>query len=217
MTTVRTLRPDTIDFSSVTVCAPRQFIFNIITSSFESEQFMDYLEFAYGSYKCFTFKSGRSLPNKTEPLLVQGDFGKQYGMLISMEIISSRDPGDNSAFLSIQDNSELAPYRVLSAYEVYAGQTTSTALKKTENKRLGKPYNDCFNNLDSSDSLDSNLYRLAFKNTYKYRRINCFEICAAADLSRECSCSTPGIFELPNTTEICDQSACIRDYLREYE
>lgn len=215
VTTIRTIRPANITFPSVTLCINRPNNLRFITTDFDQEPFNDEYQFSYFNLNCFVFNSGKELETN-QSLLVQTGFGRDDGMYLSMEVLG-RDLDDIELTFLVQDNNELAPYRIISGQNLAIGQSTRLVLKKTENLRLGKPYNDCYNNLNSADSFDSDFYRKTINNTFDYRRINCYELCAAIELSRECNCSTPGLF-LTDQVDFCNRrTRCVDRFLKDFD
>ena len=151
-----------------------------------------------------------------ESLLTQQDYGSTNGMYLSMEISSASANETPELYFYVQDNNQLTPFRILSSYTFQTGFKTSIGLKKTIHNRLGRPYNDCYEKLNSVDSYDSDLFRLTLNNTFDYRRLNCYELCAAVELSIECNCSTPGLYIISKYTAFCGKGDCTKNFFRKF-
>ena len=216
VTKVTTNYPNNMIFPSVTVCIDIPHKFNYIQTTFDDKRFDDKYEFPYFNLKCSTFNGGKTQANGNEKsFLVQEDYGSMYGMYLSMEVLSNDGDETNLHFL-VQDNNELSPYRILSSFTFDIGQKTSIGLKKRVHDRLPSPFNDCFEKLDSPGSFGSDFYRRTFNNTFDYKRINCYELCAAIEMSDECNCSTPGLFVTNDEGTCGGETDCTRSFFRKF-
>ena len=69
------------------------------------------------------------------------------------------------------------------------GLMTNLVVTKSNEAKKPEPYNNCVPDLSSIDSYDSVMYKKTFKKGFKYRQINCFDICTAEYIAEKCNCS----------------------------
>lgn len=70
---------------------------------------------------------------------------------------------------------------------------TYLIFKKTVQKTLGPPFNQC---LKSGDSFDSDLYRQTIQSTsYSYREDNCYDVCFKNEYHKRCATNASGLHD----------------------
>ena len=100
--------------------------------------------------------------------------------------------------------------------QVIVGAKTVVAIEKRVQNNLGRPYNDCFDDLNDVDSFDSDFYRDTINLGQSYRQIYCFRVCLIRTLEKKCDCLLPVQFGQALGNDTCDK-ACLEREINEFD
>ena len=73
-------------------------------------------------------------------------------------------------------------------FDVAPGTSTSFVIGREFKNKLPKPFNDCYEDLTSLDSYDSDLYRRMIMANTTYRQVDCFRLCYQKQMVEKCKC-----------------------------
>ncbi len=201
------------NFPSVFFCVEKDQIHTFSCQFNSTEAFSYLVEKTYANNKCLLFNGAHAKNNMsqiTEPLKLK-EAGNNFGLKIRMYL---KNPGSVKIFIG--DNMVLPSVNEIGGINLRNGFETNLFLNKVSVKNLPYPHNDCRENLNKLMAFESELYRATVHNNYKYRQVNCFDICACKEISAICNCTCPGIFETSSQTN-CYDNNCFRTKLNYYD
>jgi hypothetical protein len=181
---IKVIRQAKMLFPAVHICAQEGQGLHILQASFKEESIHVPSTFTHGfelGYNCFIFNDVKIFN------FYQTDVGKFSALRVTLYLQKS---GSNLLKLIVADKGIFPQYRDFKKLIIGPSEINDISLSKQVSKILPEPYNHCYNNLDTKDSFDSELYKLTFKNEsgYIYRQVNCFDVCTFKNISLECNC-----------------------------
>lgn len=184
----------------------RQFGFNIneilIDCTFNmrkcnSEDFEWYFHSFYGN--CFRFKP----LNFSHKSISQT--GSLFGLVLKLfsgnleSIPALNEKSGYQIIISNQSNQPLFNEGIT----ISPGMESNLKVERLFRQHLGQPYNDCLEDLTSTDEFDSELYRTIIKSNITYTQLYCFFHCAQKYINENCKCDSNFFQKLNLEDNLC--------------
>lgn len=148
-----------------------------------------YFDSVYGN--CYRFNSGiSSIDGSKLEILKTSQPGNAEGFQIFLYVGVPDHPLTFSfktgAHIAIH-NASVRPTEV-EGIDLPVGMQTNVVVSREFIYKLPKPFNDCYNDLTSVDSYDSELYRAIIRSNQTYRQVVCFRACFQNWIVGKCNC-----------------------------
>ena len=92
---------------------------------------------------------------------------------------------------------------------VSPGAETFFEISRSFSSKLGRPYSECLDDRQLSDSVDSEIYKVIKIQKQEYRQVDCFALAIQKTIIENCRCYTPLLNAL-NSVEQCISAEQIR-------
>ena len=154
--------------------------------------FSDLRQFYSTDYgNCYQFNSGYNYTNSKVDVLTASKSEPRNGLALMLFMGSFDDPNalsfSNGAHIFIHNQTDSPT--TTSGIDIAPGKQTNVGLSKMFVSQLPIPYNQCYKNLDSPDDFDSFYFRETLKSNYRYRQIDCLNLCEQEAYYKKCNCS----------------------------
>lgn len=150
--------------------------------------------FGYVSYQ-FNRKTNQSEPRQsTTPGKINGLqielFSPVQDEMVLIDYVTARYFRFDGFHVVIHNHSSDPRYYggiSLDGCEISPGFSTNLILNRVFNYKLEKPFNNCFKNLTTVDSFDSDIFRFMIKSfEYSYRQKDCVDFCIGKEFIKQC-------------------------------
>lgn len=205
---IKIITDEALTFPAIYICINKKSKMLPFDCQFNSKDVSSILhQISYIGQTCLVINDGKNSTGHSVDLLTSNEVGKTNGMTIKLFLdIELLDSGYVAAYIG--DNKVLPKIDELEKLYLEKGKLNDIIISKLENKNLPYPYNNCMDNLNTENSFDSDFYRASFKNGYKYRRANCYDVCACAVVSVICNCTCDGVYETGHKSKCYEQNNC---------
>ena len=168
--------------------------FNSKACEYEKD-FVWFYDFYNGN--CFRFNSGR---NSTGHSIGKKNVYKigRYSNLELNIFTGNYSPEAFTGLNIIVHNSSVNP-SLTEGFQIPTGFQTYVAIKKIFINKKEYPYSDCISDINSHKS---ELVQAILKTGYKYRQIDCFDLCEQSYIINNAGCYFPGLLNL-NDSKPC--------------
>lgn len=144
-----------------------------------------YNDSAFGM--CFRFNSGRNMFNQSIPIKYSKRGGWQSGFAITFESYTPFNHGTIYAFIH---NNTMIPSTIYNrGVPVHSGSDNYFSVKRTLNKKLALPFNNCLKNVDDFH-LNKEIINYIKNKNWKYTKKECMRLCTNLifNETNDCSC-----------------------------
>jgi hypothetical protein len=185
------------------------------------DQFISFFHFWYGN--CLRFNSGINSTGHSVAI----KHSKASGFLIGLNVdvitvllneskrLDYSNSNEKSVIIFIGNKSFIQSHR--EALNVPSKSVSYVAIKRTFIKKKGKPYSNCLEDLNQSDSV---FYKYISKQTNRtYRQMDCLELIRQENIIKKCNCAISFFPKIDPKTRDCitadDQMCSFKEYFYE--
>jgi len=140
-----------------------------------------------GLYKCIKINSGKNFTGNLTKLLNTKTSGIYYGLALDFKVPEDITSSENTKIFqfSIHDN-HVHPTSVdMNMFYLLNSTQTNIELQKTVSRKLGVPYNQCY---DSDVYIESAVHEKIKQNGVTYRQEICLELIQEEFITKQCNC-----------------------------
>ena len=139
---------------------------------------------------CYRFNSGYDKYGNKTSLLSTSKPGSIDGLRIHLNVavpyhINSFEVSSAAHVFIHNDTIEPTTFEGI---DISPGTHYSIRLGRDFIYQLPLPYNDCYNNLNTIDAFDSDIYRAIIQSNATYRQRDCYRLCFQKYLIQRCGC-----------------------------
>ncbi|CAF0803389.1 unnamed protein product [Brachionus calyciflorus] len=179
-----------------------------------SSNFELFLSSTYGF--CYQFNADKSNIRKVSSP------GKQAGL--SLELFIGYPSADYDLYRSYGahlfiHNSSTIPSSEFDGISLSTGHETDIVMSKTLFQKLPKPFSDCVQDSNSTESFDSDVYKETIRKFGQYEQKACINLCFHKSIFDLCGCYYPDANIIQSTELMCNKSVnkdCIIPFVSNY-
>ena len=134
-----------------------------------------------GSIQCLKFNGGKDRDGR--PIQVYKATRSGYSCSLNLGLYSSQI---NNVYYRIEENFVQPLATDVVSKHMHKNVVTFLKLSKLVERKLGKPFSDCTEDLDSTDTP---LYRATMKHNTIYRKKSCYALCIQKAIADKCKCT----------------------------